>query len=596
MDIKNNLQPTIKTVKEAMDIEMNSADKKILLCVSPNYSMFMLDEEISNLKKGESDFTKDVDWRPAIPLGILYLAGTLRKKGISVEILDLHRSFYECRVSGYFMKRNLDDFFRDYFTNYLIDNDFDIVGISSLFNVSFTAVARMTKHIRDLSKNTKIILGGHFPSNEYRTIFKNEDIDCDYIVLGEGEELLVWLIENLENKDIRQQVEEHPHIVDKFSYDKIQKHYNTVTSLDNLAEPAYDKLPHLEEYITGSLHAQRMGSQLLNDVRSAELYTSRGCPLKCTFCASWKVHGRKVRYHSNDYLFKHIDDLVNRFDINQLLIEDDMFNLKKDRVIELCKGISDKYGDRFTIEFPNGLAGWLLNEEVIYWLKKAGMKTITVAVESGSPYVQKHILKKNLKLPKMVEVVEMLKSFDINTRAFFIVGFIGETLEQMEESIRFALKLDVDWTEIKVLTPLAGSEMYELAIERGHLDAENEDFSEHVYGRSCLNTPEFTAEQVKNVQYDGNIRVNFLNNRALRTGNYLQAEKTFKGLVGNYPNHLFAQWGLWKALLGLEKHDEASNILEYIQNLCIADSKNVNLMKKYNLELPVNLNLVGTSP
>ena len=90
--------------------------------------------------------------------------------------------------------------------------------------------------------------------------------------------------------------------------------------------------------------------------------------------------------------------------------------------------------------------------------------------------------------------------------------------------------------------------------------------------------------------------MNFLNNRALRTGNYLQAEKTFKGLVGNYPNHLFAQWGLWKALLGLEKHGEASNILEYIQNLCIADSKNVNLIKKYNLELPVNLNLVGTSP
>ena len=79
MDIKNNLHPPIKTLKEAMDIKMNSTDKKILLCVSPNYSMFMLDEEISNLRKGESDFTKDVDWRPAIPLGILYLAGTLRK-------------------------------------------------------------------------------------------------------------------------------------------------------------------------------------------------------------------------------------------------------------------------------------------------------------------------------------------------------------------------------------------------------------------------------------------------------------------------------------------------------------------------------------
>jgi radical SAM superfamily enzyme YgiQ (UPF0313 family) len=308
--------------------------------------------------------------------------------------------------------------------------------------------------------------------------------------------------------------------------------------------------------------------------------------MQCTFCASWGVHGRKFRAHSIDYLIEHIDDLVDKYDINQLLIEDDMFNISKQRTIDFCQQLDGKYPGRFSIEFPNGLACWLLNDEVIKWLRRAGMKTITVAVESGSDYVQRHILKKFLKLNKVKEVTELLKANKIHTRAFFIVGFIGETLDQMEESIQFALELDVDWAEIKILTPLAGSEMYDLAIEHGYLDSKDQNFSEHVYGRSSLNTPDFTAEQVKRVQYEGNIRVNFLNNRALRLKDYKQAENTFRGLTLNYPNHFFAHWGLWKALAGQNKNSEVDDIVAIMKNVYSTNSENCRLVEKFDIELP----------
>ena len=562
--------------------------KKILLICSPNYSIHMLNEEIDNIRGATSDFTSAVDWRPALPLGILYLAATLRKNNIKVEILDLHLLFNNCRINGYFIKNNLDDFFKDHLEKYLIKNKQEIVGISSLFNVSFTSVAEIAKRTKKTNNDIKVVLGGHFPTNEFKTIFKNKNINCDYIVLGEGELALTELIKNIGTNNINNLVAQHSHIVDVNTFNKDNKNKGMITDLDELPEPAYDMLPELDEYIMNSLHSQRMGSEIIEQVKSIALYTSRGCPLQCTFCASHGVHGRKFRSHSIDYLIDHIDDLVKKYDVNQLLIEDDMFNISKKRTIEFCKRLVDKYGERFSLEFPNGLACWLLDDEVIKWLKKAGMKTITVAVESGSNYVQWNILKKRLKLDKIKEVVNLLKENDIHTRGFFIVGFIGETLEQMEETIQFASDLDLDWAEIKILTPLAGSEMYDLAISNGYLDNENESFSEHVYGRSCLNTPEFTAEQVKQVQYDGNIRVNFLNNRALRLGKFTEAEITFSKLVKNYPNHFLAHWGLWKSLLGQSKYDEANEVQNSLKTLCEENEDNYQLINKYKLGLPFN--------
>ena len=130
----------------------------------------------------------------------------------------------------------------------------------------------------------------------------------------------------------------------------------------------------------------------------------------------------------------------------------------------------------------------------------------------------------------MDRIFKVLDDNDIKA-TFFIVGYIGETLQQMEETVRFAQSIDVDWAEMKVFTPIVGSDMYEQAINNGYLDPGDPYFEEHVYNRSNIGTDEFTAKQVKDVQYNGNIRVNFLNNRDLRKGNYVQAEQTFGKLM-----------------------------------------------------------------
>lgn len=554
---------------------------KILLVVSPNFSIGILQEEINNIRRGESDFTKSVDWRVSAPLGILYIAAALRRAGYDVKIYDLHREFYLCRESGYFKEKNLPDFFEDYFGNILKDNSIDVLGIGCLFNVASTTVKEMANISKKVSPNTKIVLGGHYPTTKYREVLENGI--ADYVILGEAEEEFVWLLNNINDPLLEEKVSENHHIVDLKCKDNSDKGPAFIENLDSLAMPAWDLLPHYEDYIGRSPQADRIGSTVGKKIiKSAGILTTRGCPMRCTFCASHPVHGRRTRAHSVDYMMKHIDWLVTNLGINHFLIEDDMFLFSSERTIEFCKAFFEKYQDRFTIEFPNSLAVWNLNEEIIKYLKKIGMKNVTISVESGSDYVQKYLMKKNLNLSLIKEKVELLKKYDIGIRASYVIGFPGETLEMMQDTIDFSLSLNINWSEIKILTPLVGSEVYDVVEKNGYLIG---DTSEHIYGRCSIKTPDFSPEQIKSLQYDANIRVNFLNNRNLKEGKFDVAEKVFSNLLSVYPNHLFAQWGLWKALEGQGKKTEAAQSLNKLVEMAKRDEKNRLLLEKYNIKL-----------
>ena len=555
---------------------------KILLMVSPNFSIKMIEEEILNQKTGTRDFTRSVDWRPGSPVGVLYIASSLRAAGHDVRLYDLHRALYKCRENGYFKANNLGDFFEEYFDKILQEDDFDILGISSLFNVSSSSVQHMAARCREVSPCAKIVMGGHYPTNMYKQVLGSGD--CDYVILGEAEEQFLWLLDVIDDGAVTEKIGSNRHVVDVNCLNDADKIPAIIDDIDSLPAPAWDLLPHISDYIDNSVHAKRVASsKIAPKTRSAALVTTRGCPMKCTFCAGHSVHGRTVRAHSINYMMQHIDWLVDKYDINSLLIRDDMFNFSPKRAIQFCHALVEKYYDRFTIVFPNGIAVWKLNEDLIISLKKAGMKSIEIAVESGSPYVQKHVVKKNLNLNVVKEKVALLKKHDIAVRAFYIVGFVGETKAMMEETVQFALDLNIDWSDVKIFTPLIGSEMYDIAKEKGCLVG---DMSEHVYGRCCIRTNEFTPEEVKEIRYDANIRINFLNNRFLKTEQYVKAENTFKSLLNSFPGHLFAQWGLWQALVGQGEIDYSRQALAGLHELANESERNSDLLKKYHIQLP----------
>jgi len=312
---------------------------KVLLITPPNFSIKMLEEEVSNIKAGHSDFTRSVDWGIAIPLGLLSLAAAARKAGYSdIEIYDVHRQFYICRETGYFLANSLTNFFDEYVGSKINGRQYDVIGLSCLFNVQESTSIEIIRQIR-CNSSAKIVLGGNWPTNKYPDMV-SEGIG-DYLVLGEGEFEFIKLIQYIDNGGVTGGINKEKHIVDVNAGNTQSKGSCQIDDLDLLAEPAYDLLPFVEEYTEKSMHAGRMGGKVVNQIRSAAIMTTRGCPMQCTFCAAHGVHGRRIRSHSIDYIVDHIRGLVENYDTNHLLFEDDMFNYSKQRTIELCERLAE---------------------------------------------------------------------------------------------------------------------------------------------------------------------------------------------------------------------------------------------------------------
>ncbi len=132
---------------------------------------------------------------------------------------------------------------------------------------------------------------------------------------------------------------------------------------------------------------------------------------------------------------------------------------------------------------------------------KMGMTVANIAIESGSNEVQRKVIKKNVNLERARKVVAACRDEGIVVRCYFILGFPGETREQIQETIDYAASLPADWCVFGIAAPLVGTEMYSQLLERGEIDNsfnwDNAFFQERTY-----DTPEIGAQELKDLGYD----------------------------------------------------------------------------------------------
>ena len=548
---------------------------KILMIQPSLHSMITLSNIIN--KEDIRDFNNS---KFTFPLGILSIGSLLEKHDNNVKILDLDKEFYTFlhNEAGNY---NLEYFFEKYLVDFTLQYNPDVVGISGNFNCNKSFITVCCRKLKEARKDLPIVLGGHYPTNCYSDILKN-DPNVDYIILGEGEKVMLQFLEAIrENKFAY--IEKHPNIVGKKNVlsDSLNSKFSAlVQDLDELPPINYELLDCVEEYIAKSRNV-RIIFQRDVATRAVVMMTSRGCPFSCTYCASHNVHGKKIRAFSVDRVIDEIDQLVEKYDINALIFEDDLFTFSRKRTIELSRKIYERFGDRFFIEFSNGIAEAGLDEECIYWMAKAGMKQIHLAIESGNQYVQDEIIKKRLKLSKVKPVVELLKKYDVNIRAFFIMGFPGETLDMMRDTKNFAKELKVDWAIFSFASPVVGSELYETARINNQLVSGNSDAT--TYHEAQLKTKEWTHKDVEKIQEEANYEVNFLGNYNLTEEKHEKCVHIFSNICAGYPKHLIAHYCLWKAQIGTGDLFEAKKTEKKIFGILQSDDDSKALLEKYNL-------------
>jgi radical SAM superfamily enzyme YgiQ (UPF0313 family) len=263
---------------------------------------------------------------------------------------------------------------------------------------------------------------------------------------------------------------------------------------------------------------------------------SRGCPFLCTFCSAHTVHGRKMRSFSIPRIRSELTQLVGAYHARTLVIEDDMFLWNIEWATAILR-IAQELG--LNCFFPNALALYALDRAMLEELHRTGVRQLTLAVESGSARVLKHIMKKPLKLPITKRVVDDCRDLGIYTDCNIIIGMPGETIDDIEETRAFLRGLGANWYRINVATPLAGSEMYIKAKEKGQIVG---DIRFAGYKKCVVQTSDFAPKDIEDIAYDINLEMNFLRNTDVQMGKYDRALESFCNVISLRPDHALAHF------------------------------------------------------
>jgi anaerobic magnesium-protoporphyrin IX monomethyl ester cyclase len=375
----------------------------------------------------------------APPLSLMYLAAVLEKESMNVKIID--DDMYHAGASK-------------------------IADIASKINppvVGVTATTATIKNalgyissIKDVLPNTLTVIGGPHPTFLPEETLQSEE-GLDVIVIGEGEKTLVDIAQKYDKTENSNELSEIKGITYKEN-NKIRSTppRPTIKHLDEMPFPARHLLP-FKNYVDSG-HA-------------GALITSRGCVFSCNYCSSSLIMGKKFRTRSPENVVDEIEELFYKYGVREMAFIDDIFMLNKRRAMEIADEIRNRGLD---INFVTSSRVDTVNRELLESLKKSGMSTLYCGVESGSQRVL-DLMGKGITLKQIEDAMKIIKDVDIATIASFIIGYPGETEEEIDQTIHFSIKLEPDYTQYSILTPFPGTSIYYELKQKGLIDTESWD-------------------------------------------------------------------------------------------------------------------------
>jgi anaerobic magnesium-protoporphyrin IX monomethyl ester cyclase len=507
-----------------------------------------------------------------MPLGILSMSAYLKKHArIHTELIDFN---VELNKTSGFAFASYFEYFHQFLSQRSIECPPDIIGISSLFTPSFFSLIEIASCCKERYPNSVIIGGGSVPSNMYPDIFENCDV-FDALCYGEGEKPLLALIEAT---DKQQALKQGPAWItrEKLEAGKEFQH-QFIENLDEIPFYDYDICDLAQYGINPAMTAYAAVKEKSSN--HFQVMTSRGCPFKCTFCASHKVHGRTMRYYSQERVHADFLRLRDRYGADTLVFQDDHFMGDKQRALDIVNQVRDL---GLTAVFQNGLALYALDRQMLETLKQAGVNHLVLAVESGSERVLHEIMHKPLKLAIVQRVAHDCRELGIYASVNILIGMPGETKQDIEDAREFLKTIDANWFIILCASPLVGSEMYTICEDKGYL---KNNYLGADYRRAVVETEDFTSAYIQETLYDLNIELNFVRNADVRLGLYSVALQGFENAIRAKSDHAIAWYFAAQCLEKLGDVDKSRQYLE--QTACVLRESHFwrSYFEKFNLPI-----------
>ncbi|MBU1169612.1 MAG: B12-binding domain-containing radical SAM protein [Proteobacteria bacterium] len=372
------------------------------------------------------------------PLGLLSLAAYLRKEmpDVMIRVLDASAE----RISLESMRKRLES----------IDFRPDVVGIT-VYTTTFSIVLQTTRVIKEVFPDCKVVAGGAHASIMPRECLTSPHIDM--AVVGEGEETFTDLVSTLTRDGDLADV---AGIYYKLG-DQIIETPQRVSNLEmeNLPMPARDLV---------DISMYRPAHGTFRRLPATNMITSRGCPFLCNFCSK-SIFGSRYRAQSPHKTLQEIKHLISEYGIREIIFNDDVFTCNQKATEILCDLLIE---EKISITWSCSTRINLVSPGLLKKMKKSGCISVGYGIEAGDVDILRQV-DKGISIDNAKEAIRWTKEAGIETRAFYIFGFPGETRKSMNETLTLALKLNTDFAMFNIAIPLPGTAMYDQAKAEGLL-------------------------------------------------------------------------------------------------------------------------------
>ncbi|MGH7597086.1 MAG: B12-binding domain-containing radical SAM protein [bacterium] len=432
-----------------------------------------------------------------LPVGLLYLAASLKQAGVEVEILDCQATEKKqpievppefAYLKRYYRPGNLSPFklFSHYRHYGLPWNEIreriraaqaEVVGVSSLFTPFYREALRVAAIAKELDPVRPVIMGGaHVNACPEQVL---SDPNVDFVLLGEGERTLPELVAAL--NDGRMSAVDSICGIGYKTNGKLHlpEHGDLIEDIETLPFPARELIDPARYTLGGK--------------RLTMLVTSRGCPYHCTFCSIFLTAGRQFRTRSINSVIDEMKLCRERFGTEIFDIEDDNFSFDQKRAAKILAAIREEFGERqIELLAMNGISAANISEPLVEEMKRTGFRALNLALVTSDKQ-QQRATKRPGSTSHFDRVVEKAAELGMEMVNYVILGLPDSTIEEMLDSIIHLMQRPVlIGPSVFYATP--GTESYRQCLERGLLPS-----SELALQRSTcfpVETPQFSRRDL----------------------------------------------------------------------------------------------------
>ncbi len=356
---------------------------------------------------------------------------------------------------------------------------------------------RLAEKLRIAAPEQKILfVGAHVAALPYETLERHGCID--FVCQNEG----VYTISGLLATDLRSKLDKVRGLGWRGEKGVVLNPSSAIVSQKDLQKElpgvAWDLLP-MERYRTALWHALPNGC-----VREpfVSLYTSLGCPMKCSFCMiniinrqdnAYSDGSAVFRYWEPEFIIKDFERFA-RMGIRNIKIADELFVFKKEHFLKLCELIIER-GFDFNIWCYARVD--MTRPEYLETMKRAGINFLALGIESGNARVRRGVTKGRFEEADIEQTVRTIQGCGISVAGNYIFGLPDDDHDSMRETLDLAKRLNTEMANFYSAMAYPGSPLYGMALREGWaLPERYAGFSQHSYYTRPLPTKYLSAEEV----------------------------------------------------------------------------------------------------